>query len=109
MANEIISPSDAKIANRARLGPVVVAEWRGVKVDTVSFTDKKGGRRSAIVARHGVEVGPIQMVVSEWLPDGTKIEHVSIPYKKGDMVILNLSEFSTANGQALARGLFEKL
>lgn len=98
-----------KIVNRAMLAPVVVAEWRSVKVDVVKFTDKKGGRREAVVARHGVEVGPVQMVISEWLPDGTKPETVSIPFKKGEMVILNVTEYTTSNGQALARGILERL
>lgn len=98
-----------KIINRSQLAPVCVAEWRSVKVDVVKFTDKKGGRREAVVARHGVEVGPVQMVISEWLPDGTKPESVSIPFRKGDIVILNVTEYTTSNGQALARGILEKL
>lgn len=94
-----------QIESTARNQFVCLAEYRQVKVESISFKDaKNGGMRTSVVARHGLEMGATQFVVTEWLPDGTKVEEVRFPFKKGQTVAVTPVAMAMQSGTLNVRG-----
>jgi len=89
---------------------IVMAEYRGFKVESMSWRDKKtGGRVSAPIAIHAVEVGDVQLKVTEWLPDDTPKDasgqpQVASKHKKGERVVVKLDSLEVQSGMHQARG-----
>lgn len=98
--------------NRTRAGEfLAVGEYRHSKCETINWRDKQTGRAmTAPVLRHTVEFGDQSVAVSERLPDNiTKEEEVPpVKWKKGQLVVLRITELTRNLGLVSARGeLFE--
>jgi len=89
---------------------IVVAEYRGFKPEIMSWRDKKtGARTSAPIAVHAVEVGDIQLKVTQWLPDDTPKDAEGRPivfakHRKGERVVIKLESLEVQSGMYQARG-----
>jgi len=71
--------------------PTVIAEYRRFREDTLKWRDKQTGRSvERQVVKHSLEVGEMQCVLMEWLPDGAKPGEAKPAHKKGDRVVVSL-------------------
>lgn len=103
-----------QVAEKALQGvPVVVAEYRAGKTDKITYRASKGPQAGSMVTRdtvkHSIEMGDVQVMVTEWLPDGKKPEDVVIPYKKGQRVVVTLETLEPDKGFFRAGGKIEAL
>lgn len=88
--------------------PIVLVEYRSFKEDTIRYRVKAGPQMGQsverLVIKHSVEMGALQVQVTEWLPEGTKPGAAQPPFKKGNMAVLELQAMSANNGQYSASG-----
>jgi len=99
--------NDKDIMEVAKSGhPVLVCEYRLFTPDEMKWVHKKTGKpMEAVIARHRVETKDDGFEVTEFLPDGTKIDAVRPQFKKGQKVVLVVENFVRANGSLNARGV----
>lgn len=89
---------------------VLVGEYRMSKAEVIAWRDKQTGvAKEAPMLRHTVEFGQVSAQVAERVPEGAKIESLSVPFTKGDKVACYLSELMTMKGQVSMRGKLVKL
>jgi len=88
--------------------PLVLVEYRAFKEDTIRYRVKSGPQTGQSVERliikHSVELGAIQMQVTEWLPEGTKPGSAIPPFKKGQRAVLELQGMESQGGLYKASG-----
>jgi hypothetical protein len=86
--------------------PCMVVEYRSSIGDTVKFRGKTGEMKTAGIVKHTVEFSGGSFAVSGFVEDGTDPVAVakSVPHKKGQKVVLELSEFVQEKGVISARG-----
>lgn len=93
--------------------PLVFVEFRSASPDTIKWSDKSTGR--AMVARrivYNVEMGARSVQVTERLPDTVTeadLAKWAAPFKKGSMVLLQLSSLTQEKGLFRATGTFEAI
>jgi len=88
----------------------VPCEYRMSKAEMLEWNDKQNGqKKSAPLLRHTVELGQTSVTVNERVPDNTKLEDIRVPLKKGESVLLVVSEWTVAKGLVSCRGKLEKL
>lgn len=104
-------PKQNEVVERFLSGAfIVIAEYRTFKVETMGWRDKKTGARvTAPIAVHAVEVGNVQLKLTEWLPDDTPKDAAGVPqvaaaHKKGDRVVIKLESLEVQSGMYSARG-----
>jgi len=84
---------------------VALGEYRMSKAEMIKWRDKVTGRQmEAPMLRHTVEFGDKSVAVSERVADGIKIEDISVPFVKGDAVVLLLEEYTAQKGLVSCRG-----
>lgn len=95
---------------------IAMAEFRGFKLDKIGWRDKKtGARASAPIIVYYIEVGGQQVMVTEWLPDDTKVgpDGVALDYvckhKKGDVVVWQIKGFEDNYGTLSGKGELHSL
>ena len=87
-----------------------VGEYRMSKAEMINWRDKDSGRAmSAPVLRHTLELNGASIQVQERVPDGTKLEDIHVPLKKGDIVVLRVSEWTVTRGLVSCRGALAKI
>lgn len=89
-----------------------IGEYRFSSGEMLNWRDKQTGQaRSAPIYRHTVEVGSAAITVSEPLPPSVqKLEDIPpAKHKKGDTVILIITELSRDRGLVTCRGNLEGL
>lgn len=85
--------------------PLIIVEYRGITPDVIKYRDKKTGNAvERTIAKHSVEMGNSQVMVTEWLPDGTKPDSVVQPFKKGAKCVLELEGMEPMQGFYKASG-----
>lgn len=87
-----------------------IAEYRFSKAEMLNWRDKATGQpRSAPTLRHTVEMGDQAVAVSESLPQNiSRLEDVPPPkFRKGDIVILTITELTRDRGLVSCRGTLE--
>lgn len=85
--------------------PAILIEIRSFKVDPFQYRDKKTGAIvHRIIAKYGAELGDAQMQISDWLPDGTKVEDVKPAFAKGEKAVLILEGMEPEQGFFKAKG-----
>lgn len=90
--------------------PVLVCEYRLHTPDEMKWIHKKTGKpMHAIIARHRVETTNDGFEVTEFMPDGTKIEDCKPVFKKGQKVVLVVENFVQNAGSLSARGQLHAL
>jgi hypothetical protein len=86
-------------------GVFAVAEFRSSFAETINYSDRKTGRpMSAPVCAHTVEIGGRSVRISEFLPDTVKPEDYKQPFKKGQMVVIEVAQLVTEKGNTSGRG-----
>lgn len=86
--------------------PLMVVEYRGFDADTMQWTNKATGRAmSAPIARHRVETESEGFVVTDFLPEGTKVEDAKSPYVKGQKLVLEIETMTKEKGTTRAKGI----
>ena len=89
---------------------IMVAEYRNHRAEQLHWRDKESGRQMEGPANnHGVEVGSVQVRVSERLPDGADVTKVVSPFKKGQRVLLRVTDLARVKGNMVAKGTLEPL
>lgn len=89
---------------------LVIGEYRNSRSEMLNWRDKQtGASKSAPILRHTVEVGNTSCAVNERVPDNTKLEDIRIPWRKGEIVAVRLTEMSTDKGMVSLRGTLEKI
>lgn len=76
--------------------PVVLVEVRGQVCDTIKYVDQKTGKpaemhKTAVAAEFAI--GGAQITL-EYLPPKGETAAAPLPYKKGDLIIVELSGYS---------------
>lgn len=85
--------------------PIVVVEYRAFKPDTIRYRDKKSGAAvERHVIKHSVEMGDMQVQVTEWLPDGVDLGTVKPTFSKGQRLALKLNGMEPNQGFYQATG-----
>lgn len=88
--------------------PLVLVEYRSHKEDTIRYRVKSGPQTGQSVERliikHAVEMGNIQVQVTEWLPEGTKPGVAVPPFKRGQKAVLELQGMENNGGIYKASG-----
>lgn len=85
--------------------PLILVEYRGCKPDTIKYRDKKSGNAvERVVAKHSVEMGDAQVMVTEWMDDGVKADAIKSPFSKGERCILELEGMEPMQGFFKAAG-----
>jgi len=77
--------------------PFIEATYVGGSVETVNAQVKgasKGVKEARVVVKHLLNRGAKAYVVNEWLPAGTKAADVTITFKPGDMILIELWAYS---------------
>jgi len=88
--------------------PCVVVEYRGFKLETISYADKKSGMRvSKPLVKHAIEMQDTQAAITEWLPDGVNVADVKPHFKKGDKCVLRIDGVENIQGFASIKGKLE--
>jgi len=85
--------------------PLVLVEYRSFTEEVIRYRDKKTG--SAVekpIIKHAVEMASSQVQVTEWLPDGYKPGAMVPPFKKGEMVVLEIEGMNEEKGFYRASG-----
>jgi len=82
-------------------------EYRGGKIEKMSWVDKKNGKRmDGNAVRHNVETGingePVGL--SEFAEDTVDVAKWQPPFKRGQMVFVNVTSFSIEKGAKSCRG-----
>ncbi|MBV6343517.1 hypothetical protein [Candidatus Magnetobacterium casense] len=86
---------------------LMLVEWRGAKVDELDLADKVSGRREhRIVVRHALEAGSSQVSCAQWLPAGSKVDDIRIPYTKGQVLLVVITGLSRQKGAVSLSGEF---
>jgi len=95
---------------------IVVAEFRGFKLEKMAWRDKKTGNRvSAPIVVYALEVGGQQVKVTEWMPDDTKVGPDGVAtefvpkHKKGDQVIWEIEALENDYGAYSGKGKIHSL
>lgn len=82
--------------------PVMLVEFRGH--ETRSGVMKDGRKYAAVTYRmEGVKAGR-QVQVSQFLPDGTDVNAVVVPFKRGQQCVLVATSIVSDKGVLKARG-----
>lgn len=90
-----------------------IGEYRFSKAEMINWRDKQNGQaRSAPILRHNVELGADAITVNEPLPNSIqKTEdippHMLTAHKKGDTVIVIVTELTRERGLVSCRGTLE--
>lgn len=102
--------NEQSFLKRVRAGEfLAVGEYRHSRKEMLNWRDKQTGRAmSAPVLRHTVEFGENSVSVSERVPEGTKLEDISVSWHKGEAVVLRVEEMTRNLGLVSARGTLEK-
>lgn len=110
-AHEIPKKMDSKhsalLIERINKGAVVtVAEYRGTRVDSVSFAVKNNPsqKEERVILRHAIEIGNLAATVVEWTPQGTSKESVRMTLKKGQMVLVDVKKMFVEKGNTELSG-----
>lgn len=105
-----MSPLD-KAAETWKQGAIILCvEYRSSFAETINWRDKATGRAtSAPILRHTVEAGNTSIAVVERVPDNFNVETYNAPFKKGEIVLLHLSELNSERGVTKARGTLTRL
>lgn len=78
---------------------LAVGEYRTMKTRELRFTDETTKQtKLRKIVEHGIEVGDLQLTVTEWLPDDADISNVKRPAEKGEPVCVEVSQFSKKYG-----------
>jgi len=87
--------------------PMVVAEYRGFKAESMTYADKKNGgaRVTQPIVKHNIEMGDQQAAITEFLPDGVALADVKPLHKKGDKVVVHILGVANVKGFASMRGV----
>lgn len=87
---------------------LVVGEYRMSKAEMLRWRDKVNGQnKEAPILRHTVELGSNSVQVNERVPDGTRLEDIHVPFKKGQMIVLAVESYSVDKGAVSCRGHLE--
>jgi len=60
---------------------------------------------SRAIIKHGLELGDTQASVTEWVPDGTKVEDLKPVHKKGDKVVFEVEGAKEVQGFSVLSGV----
>jgi len=89
---------------------VLIGEYRNSKSEMLKWRDKMtGAAKEGPICRHTIEGGGISYAAAARIPDGTKLEDIRIPFRKGDAVVIRFTEYTTTRGAVAVRGELEKL
>ena len=89
---------------------LLVAEYRGGKIESLKLRDKDSGTvTERVIVRHQIEFGSDAVSITEWQPAGTLPTAIAMPFKKGDRVIFHLYSLSNVKGVLSAQGTLELL
>jgi len=85
--------------------PVVLVEYRSFKEEQIRYRDKKTNATiERLIVKHAVEMGGVQMQISEWLPEEAKPGQSVPPYKKGQPAVLEIRGLKQEQGFFKAEG-----
>ncbi len=88
---------------------MVVAEYRSSVKEMLEWRDKLTGKpMSAPVLRHNVEVGDTACTVNERVADGVRLDDIVVKWRKGERVVIELSEMTRNKGAISCRGRLVK-
>lgn len=99
----------AAVIDRLNKGEAVcVAEYRGTRIDKISFRNKQNPAKmdERVILRHALEMGPGQLQCVEWTPDGTTPDGVAktITLKKGQLVLVSVKKMISEKGNTEISG-----
>jgi hypothetical protein len=95
-----------RIENGEFLGGI--AEYRSSKAETIKFLDKKTGRMAEMKSlRHNIEVGEVAVALNQRVEDTFNVDDYKPPFKKGQRVLVRLTEMNMDKGLVRARGTLE--
>jgi len=82
---------------------IAVAEYRTCAGRNLIFDEQKKGvptgrKVQRKLIEHGVEIGTEQITVSEWLPDDADMSNLKPPAAKGELVVVEIGQFSRQYG-----------
>jgi len=91
--------------------PLVVVEYRSTETDTIRRKVVKAGESSTMpMVKHTVLVGHQSWEISEFLPDGARLEDVKAPYEFRDMIVVEIETMeATKWGKRLTATFHGKL
>jgi len=97
-----------ELLTRLNAGEVLmIAEWRGMRVDSITYRDKRSGRSEArVLLRHGLECGGgDQVSLVEWTPSGTDAKTVAAPsFTRGQRLLVVVTGYSIEKGVRTVSG-----
>lgn len=89
---------------------IFVCEYRSSKCENITWRDKDTGRsQSAHIVRHTLESGPDSLILNERTGDNFDASKWAAPAKKGQTVVVHVTELKTERGMLSARGTLEVL
>lgn len=85
---------------------VAVGEYRSSKPETIHYRDRESGKAAEFSQlRHTVEFNGESVQVSERVGDDFKPAEYRAPFKKGDMVLVELQSMEIVRGSISVRGV----